>query len=456
MLKLICFSFLILCFSLGNAQTKKRTRILFIFDASNSMNTEWEGSSRINIAKTVMSATLDSLEKYTELELGLRMYGHQTALHPPKPQDCNDTKLEVPIGLNTNSQIKQKIKAVIPKGTTPIAISLEKAAGDFADCTDCNNVIVLITDGVEACDGDPCAISKKLREKGINVKPFVIGIGIDLSYIDQLSCIGNAYNAHDAKTFQTVLNVIVNEAMNTTTAQVDLNNTSGKPTQTDVAVTFYDKKSGEMKYHFEHTLLKAGLPDTLHIDPVYTYKMVVHSLPEVVKDNVVIEAGKHNTIKVDAPMGYLDLKVKNDHTNISGITCIVRKDGEMKSLNHQPFNLKQKYIAGKYDIEILTLPRIYMEDVTIKQDENYLIEIAHPGTLELAIGKASVGSIFKINDKGEYEWLYSIDELELNQSIDLQPGNYSIMYRYKLYKKTGYSQELKFAITTKKTTKLKL
>ena len=97
-----------------------------------------------------------------------------------------------------------------------------------------------------------------------------------------------------------------------------------------------------------------------------------------------------------------------------------------------------------------------MEDVTIKQDENYLIEIAHPGTLELAIGKASVGSIFKINDKGEYEWLYSIDEMELNQSIDLQPGNYSIMYRYKMYKKTGYSQELKFAITTKKTTKLKL
>lgn len=447
--------FVHICFFQAEAQ-KKRTRILFIFDASNSMNTEWEGSSRISIAKKVMARTLDSLEKIEGLELGLRMYGHQSPLHPPLPQDCNDTKLEVPIGLNTAAQIKSKVKTVVPKGTTPIAISLEKAAADFGECDDCNNVIILITDGVEACDGDPCAISKALREKNIKVKPFVIGIGIDLSFIDQLSCIGTTYNAYDEKSFQTVLGAIVNEAIHTTTAQVDLNNISGKPTQTNVPITFYDKKSGEALYHFEHTLNSKHNPDTLHIDPIYNYKMVVHSVPQIVKDNVTIEPGKHNTIKVDAPMGELDLKVKNDHTNVTGVTCIVRKDKEMKTLYQQPFNLSQKYLTGKYDLEILTLPRIYMEDVEIKQDEKMTIEIPHPGTLDLRIAKYSIGSIFVKNENGEYEWIYSIEEDEINQLIQLQPGNYSIVYRYKLHKQTAYSQETKFTITTKKTTILNL
>lgn len=435
---------------------KKTTRILFIFDASNSMNTEWEGSSRISIAKRVMATTLDSLSGIENLEIGLRMYGHQSALHPPKPQDCNDTKLEVPIGKGTTDQIKSKIKTVIPKGTTPIAISLEKAAEDFTPCSDCNNVIILVTDGVEACDGDPCAVSKALKAKDIKVKPFVIGIGIDLSYIEQLNCIGNAYNAHDEKSFLNVLGVIVNEAMNTTTAQVDLNDKSGNPTQTNVPVTFYDQKSGEIKYHFEHTINKQNNPDTLHIDPVYTYKMVVHSVPQIVKENIVITPGKHNTIEVDAPMGNLDLKVKNDHTNITGIKCIVRKKDDMHTLYQQPAGLSQKYIDGTYDLEILTLPRIYMEDVVIKQDQTYSIEIAHPGTAELRIGKYAIGSIFRLNENGEYEWLYSIDELKLTQIIQMQPGNYSVLYRYKLHKQTGYSQEVKFTITSKKNTIVKL
>jgi len=435
---------------------KKKTRILFIFDASNSMNTEWEGSSRIGVAKRVMATTLDSLAKIENLEIGLRMYGHQSALRPPNPQDCNDTKLEVPIGTGTIDQIKSKIKTVVPKGTTPIAISLEKAAEDFTPCSDCNNVIILVTDGVEACDGDPCAISKALKAKDIKVKPFVIGIGIDLSYIDQLNCIGNAYNAHDEKSFLNLLGVIVNEAINTTTTQIDLNNLAGKPTQSNIPITLYDSNTGEAKYHFEHTLNKAGVPDTLNIDPVYTYKMVVHSVPQIVKENIKIEPGKHNTIKVDAPMGYLDLKVKNDHTNVTGIKCIVRKKDEMKTLYQQPFNLSQKYLDGTYDLEILTLPRIYMEDIVIKQDQTFPIEIAHPGTLEMRIGKYAIGSIFTINDKGEYEWIYSLDEIKLTQILALQPGNYSVLYRYKFHKQTGYSQEIKFTITTKKSTIIKL
>ncbi len=72
-----------------------KIRILFIFDGSNSMNAQWGNSSKITIAKQLMIQTIDSLKMLENVELALRMYGHQTRIAPGR-QDCSDTKLEVP------------------------------------------------------------------------------------------------------------------------------------------------------------------------------------------------------------------------------------------------------------------------------------------------------------------------------------------------------------------------
>jgi len=135
------------------------SRILFIFDASYSMAGAWEGEPRINVARRVLVEMVDSLAQLNNVEMALRVYGHQS---PVPPQDCSDTKLEVPFAPNNAARIKQKIRFLSPKGTTPIAHSLELAAYDFPDCNNCRNIIILITDGVEACDGDPCAVSLEI------------------------------------------------------------------------------------------------------------------------------------------------------------------------------------------------------------------------------------------------------------------------------------------------------
>ena len=59
------------------------------------MNAQWEKSSKIKIAKKLMTQTLDSLKFLDNIEVALRMYGHQTRIVPGQ-QDCSDTKLEVP------------------------------------------------------------------------------------------------------------------------------------------------------------------------------------------------------------------------------------------------------------------------------------------------------------------------------------------------------------------------
>jgi Ca-activated chloride channel family protein len=145
---------------LHSQENDGKIRILFIFDGSNSMNAQWEKSSKIAIAKRLMTQTMDSLRGLENVELALRIYGHQSKILPGK-QDCSDTKLEVPFAsANDNYQkIINEIRRLEPKGTTPIARSLEYSAEDFPPCDDCRNIIILITDGIEACDEDPCAVA---------------------------------------------------------------------------------------------------------------------------------------------------------------------------------------------------------------------------------------------------------------------------------------------------------
>ena len=89
-----------------------------------------------------MIRTIDSLKMLENVEIALRMYGHQTKIVPGN-QDCSDTKLEVPFADVKENHIKiiNKIRALKPKGTTPIARSLEYSADDFPDC---KNVEILL------------------------------------------------------------------------------------------------------------------------------------------------------------------------------------------------------------------------------------------------------------------------------------------------------------------------
>ena len=164
----------------------------------------WETGAKIDVAQRLMGQMLDSLQDIQaagNFQLALRVYGHQK---PVPPQDCSDTRLEVPFGKGNIYKIKRVLKSITPRGTTPIAGSLMKAANDFTPCEDCRNIIILITDGVEACDGDPCIVSKRLQKEGIVLKPFVIGIGLDEDFKSSFECVGTYFDAADENTFKNV------------------------------------------------------------------------------------------------------------------------------------------------------------------------------------------------------------------------------------------------------------
>lgn len=305
------------------AQTPPKTRILFLMDGSQSMLGLWGNKQKIKVATRLMSELMDSLKNIDNLEVALRIYGHQFSVAAGL-RSCEDTKLEVPFSKGNHQKVKDKLSEIYPKGTTPIAYSLEKAANDFTPCNNCKNVIILITDGIEECNGDPCAVALALQRNGVTLKPFVIGMGLDLETIEAFKCVGEFFDTKDETSFRNVLNVVISQAINNTSAQVNLLDTKGEPSETDVNMTFYDNHSGAIRYNFVHTINYRGLPDTIPLDPSIKYKMVVHTLPSIVKEDIKITAGQHNIIAVDAPQGFLNLEM-NGLNEYKNLRCIVRK-----------------------------------------------------------------------------------------------------------------------------------
>lgn len=443
-----CFIFL----SFTQAQGQELTRILFILDASNSMNANWGGQTRIEAAKELLVKTIDSLNGSANLQIALRVYGHQSPITATY-QDCNDTKLEVPFGPDNFMKVRNKIRTIMAKGTTPIARSLEAAAGDFPD-TNARNIIILITDGLEACDNDPCVIAKKLHDKGVKVTPFVIGLGLDLSYLDQFKCIGSYSEAETKEAFNNVLKTVISKALINTTVQINLNNINKVPNETDVTMFLYKAGTKELMYTFVHTLNRQGNPDTLTMDPSMKYDLVVNTIPKVYKNNISIVKNIHNVIPVDCPQGFIKLRFTNATSPYQVLSRVYQKT-DQKTINTQLVGSTDKYIVGKYEVEILSLPRIY-HTVDVTQSATETIDLPAPGQLSYNAPKMVAAQIFVVQANGTVEWVCNLDQVNLKGLIYLQPGNYRLVYRQKQLKSTTYTTEKNFKIQSNKTTSINL
>lgn len=430
----------------------RKTRILFLLDASGSMYAIMDKENRITIAKRLLSRTIDSLQGIKNVELALRVYGHTS---PPYKHDCRDTRLEVPFRENNHSEIKRRLTSINPKGTTLIAHSLSQAAYDFPKEPFTRNVIILITDGIEECAGDPCAVSEALQSQGVILKPFIIGLGSTEDFRKTFDCVGRYYDANTEESFTNALNVVISQALNNTTAQVNLLDIYSKPTESNVNMSFYDMKSGLLMYNYMHTINERGNPDTIQLDPIYKYRMVVHTLPPVVKDNISMTPGKHTIIAADAPQGELNLRV-DGLTQYDNLQFIVRKAGDHKTLHVQNANQKEKYITGKYDIEVLTLPRMQFRDVGVDQSTTTTMQIPQPGKLILFYQMADFYADIYQMVRNELQWVTKLPADSRKHTITLQPGEYKIIYRSRGATRSNNTFERVFKINSGAATNITL
>lgn len=134
--------------------------LMILLDASNSMWGKVDGQHKISIARDKLT---NLLEKETQTyNVGLVTYGNR------RKSDCQDINIIAEPGALPHNQLLQQILGIIPKGRSPLGTALQQAAK-------LSNNILLISDGNESCDTDPCSISKQLKADNpalrINILP---------------------------------------------------------------------------------------------------------------------------------------------------------------------------------------------------------------------------------------------------------------------------------------------
>ncbi len=153
--------------------------ILFILDGSGSMWGRLDNVEKIVIAKERMIELVQELEG---VNMGLITYGHR------RKGDCDDIEMMVPLGAGNKEAVIQQIQSISPKGKTPITKSIELAAQQLETIEE-ETEIVLVSDGLETCDEDPCGYVKTLKDKGIKFRLDVVGFDVSDKEREQWECI---------------------------------------------------------------------------------------------------------------------------------------------------------------------------------------------------------------------------------------------------------------------------
>lgn len=153
---------------------------MIVLDASGSMWGQIDEEAKISIAKTVVGDMLEDWDETTGL--GLIAYGHR------RKGDCSDIETLVTVGQNTASNVSTKVQGLNPKGKTPITASLRTAA-DALKYKENGATVILVSDGLETCDADPCALARELEAKGVDFTAHIIGFGLKEEEFKSLQCI---------------------------------------------------------------------------------------------------------------------------------------------------------------------------------------------------------------------------------------------------------------------------
>ncbi|WP_394141460.1 VWA domain-containing protein [Cytobacillus oceanisediminis] len=161
-------------------QFKDNLNVEILLDASGSMANQIDGRSMMDIAKGSIKEFAESLPEGANI--ALRVYGHLgTSSNQDKELSCKSNELVYEMNSYNAEALGKSLNKFQPAGWTPLAKAIEEAKKDLSSYkSDTNtNIIYLVSDGVETCDGDPVTMAKSLADS--DIKPIVNVIGFDLN-----------------------------------------------------------------------------------------------------------------------------------------------------------------------------------------------------------------------------------------------------------------------------------
>jgi Ca-activated chloride channel family protein len=180
-------------------------RAIIVLDASGSMWGQIDGKPKLEIARETLKKVLQTVP--ADMELGLMAYGHR------EKGSCEDIELVVPPAAGTAAAISSAADSMKFLGKTPLSAAVKKAAEDLKYTED-KSTVILITDGIETCNADPCALGKELEQSGVDFTAHVVGFGLTAEEGKQVACLaentgGKYIQAGDEKALEDALKVVV-------------------------------------------------------------------------------------------------------------------------------------------------------------------------------------------------------------------------------------------------------
>jgi hypothetical protein len=164
-------------------------RIQIVLDVSGSMRSSLGSQVKIDAAKSAIRDTVSGIPEGSVV--ALRYYGHRVP-QEQKDASCRDSELVVQFQPIDKARFLSALDKAVPRGQTPIAYSLTQAAQDFGAASDEERAVILVSDGIETCGGDPLATVRDLTAKGFKVKVHTIGFDVDAAARAQLEAISSA------------------------------------------------------------------------------------------------------------------------------------------------------------------------------------------------------------------------------------------------------------------------
>lgn len=184
-------------------------RAIIVLDGSGSMWAQIEGKARITIARETLDSVLSTLPG--DLELGLMSYGHR------EKGNCADIEMLVEPAAATGPAIAAAANKINPKGMTPLSDAVRLAAEELRYTED-KATVILITDGLETCEVDPCALANELESQGVDFTTHVLGFGLSDDEGRQVACLaentgGKYLSAQDGDALADALTATVAEVV---------------------------------------------------------------------------------------------------------------------------------------------------------------------------------------------------------------------------------------------------
>jgi hypothetical protein len=193
--------------------------IELVVDSSGSMAGVTDtGAVRMDAAKQVLRQVVEAIPTDADINVGMRVYGHKgNNQESGRAESCASSELVVPVNGVATDTLLQQVDALTPVGWTPLGASLAAAGEDFGGASaDAKNVVILLTDGIETCDGDPAGEAETLAASDAAIVTNVIGFATlpeDQASLQAIADAGNGelYSAANTAQLMEALFIVLEE-----------------------------------------------------------------------------------------------------------------------------------------------------------------------------------------------------------------------------------------------------